>query len=43
MRFAAGAGLRIMLDRKGRMNLTVEYARGENGSSGLYIYVGESF
>jgi outer membrane protein assembly factor BamA len=43
MRFAAGAGLRIMLDRKGRMNLTVEYARGERGSSGLYIYVGESF
>lgn len=43
IRYAVGGGLRIMLDRKGRMNLTVEYARGENGSSGLYIYVGESF
>jgi outer membrane protein assembly factor BamA len=42
-RFAVGGGLRIMLDRKGRMNLTIEYGRGENGSSGLYIYVGEAF
>jgi outer membrane protein assembly factor BamA len=43
IRYAVGGGLRIMLDRRGRMNLSVEYARGENGSSGVYVYVGESF
>jgi hypothetical protein len=43
MRYAVGGGLRIMLMRASRMNLSIDYARGENGSSGVYIYAGEAF
>jgi outer membrane protein assembly factor BamA len=43
IRYAVGGGLRIMLMRASRMNLSIDYARGENGSSGVYIYAGEAF
>ncbi len=40
---AAGAGLRIKLNKFQRTNLTIDYAVGVNNSSGLYINVGEYF
>jgi hypothetical protein len=40
---AAGAGLRIMLDRQARMNLAVDAAWGRAGSGGVYLSVGEAF
>ncbi|MHC1706519.1 MAG: BamA/TamA family outer membrane protein [Bacteroidales bacterium] len=38
-----GAGIRFMIDRKERINLRLDYARGSGGSDGFYISFGESF
>lgn len=43
IRPAAGAGLRILLERAGRLNLGLDFAFGENGSKGFYFVVGETF
>lgn len=40
---AYGVGLRVMLNKKGRNNISVDYARGLNGSSGLFIQLNETF
>ncbi|MFV0505093.1 MAG: BamA/TamA family outer membrane protein [Bacteroidales bacterium] len=39
----AGAGLRIMLDKRARTNLTIDYAIGKYGSKGFYLNVNEAF
>jgi len=40
---AAGAGLRMALSKKSRVNLRLDYAWGRNGSSAVYFGVGEAF
>ncbi len=40
--YHAGLGLRILIDRKEKFNLRVDYAFGKN-SSGFYLTVGEAF
>jgi outer membrane translocation and assembly module TamA len=40
---AVGAGLRIKLNRYTRTNLCIDYAIGVNGSSGIYLNLGETF
>ena len=41
--YAYGAGLRIMLNKKSRANLTVDYAMGQYGASGFYLGINEVF
>ena len=43
IRPAGGAGLRILLERAGRLNLGMDFAIGQNGSKGFYFVVGETF
>ena len=43
IRPAGGAGLRILLERAGRLNLGMDYAIGQNGSKGFYFVIGETF
>jgi len=38
-----GGGLRVMLDKKDRLNLRFDYAIGEQRNSGLYFGIRESF
>lgn len=40
---AAGAGLRIMLNKRQRINLRIDYAQGLNDNGGLYFQVMEVF
>lgn len=42
MHFAYGAGLRIMVQEKEKLNLRVDYGRGEQGS-GIYVILKEAF
>jgi outer membrane protein assembly factor BamA len=42
IQFAYGAGLRVMVDKKSRTNLTLDYGFG-NKSSGFYLAVSETF
>lgn len=39
----AGVGLRIMLDKEARTNLTLDYAWGADGFSGFYLNMNEYF
>ena len=39
---AGGLGLRFLLDRAEGMNLRIDFGLGEDGSSGMYITVGEA-
>lgn len=43
IRPAGGVGLRILLERAGRLNLGLDFAVGQNGSKGFYFVVGETF
>jgi len=43
VRPAGGFGARIMLNRTGRLNLTMDMAFGQNGAKGFYFAVGETF
>ncbi len=43
LKYGGGAGLRLMLNRKERLNIRIDYARGSNQSSGLYFAIGEAF
>ncbi len=43
IRPAGGLGARILLNRTGRLNLTMDMAFGQNGSKGFYVAVGETF
>lgn len=38
-----GAGLRIKLDKKTRTNISIDYGRGREGSSGVYFNLQETF
>jgi len=40
---AAGAGLRVMLNKKSLSNLTIDLGFGLNGSKGLFLNVNETF
>lgn len=40
--YAYGAGIRIMMKEKEKVNLRIDYGRGEN-SSGLYVMIKEAF
>ncbi len=42
-KYNAGAGIRFVIDRKENINLRLDYAVGEDNSSGFYISFGESF
>jgi outer membrane protein assembly factor BamA len=41
--YAYGAGLRFMVDKKSRANLTIDYAIGKYGSQGFYFGINEVF
>ncbi|TNE28100.1 MAG: hypothetical protein EP346_10080 [Bacteroidetes bacterium] len=43
MKPGAGIGLRIMLDKEARTNLTLDYAWGADGFSGFYLNMNEYF
>lgn len=38
-----GGGLRISIDKRTRTNLSIDYGRGRNGSSGVYFNLQEAF
>jgi outer membrane protein assembly factor BamA len=38
-----GLGLRVVMDKKEKTNLRLDYAIGSNGNNGFYISFGESF
>jgi len=40
---AAGAGLRILFNKKARTNICLDYARGRYGSSGFFFALNEAF
>lgn len=40
---AAGLGLRVMLSKKTRTNLTLDYGWGPNGAGALYLNLNEYF
>ena len=40
---AAGAGLRLLLNKRSKTNLCVDVGFGKNGSRGLYLSVEEAF
>jgi hypothetical protein len=40
---AAGGGLRVLLNKKSRTNLCVDYGVGKQGSHGLYLAIQEAF
>ncbi len=40
---AAGAGIRLMLNRKQRLNIRIDYAVGSDKAKGLYFDIGEAF
>ncbi|GEO05339.1 membrane protein [Adhaeribacter aerolatus] len=43
LRSAAGGGIRLMLNKKERLNIRIDYAVGSHGASGLYFDIGEDF
>ena len=43
VRPAGGFGARVMLNRTGRLNLTMDMAFGQGGAKGFYFAVGETF
>lgn len=42
-KFNYGTGLRFVMDKKDKTNLRIDYARGSDNNSGLYVAFGESF
>lgn len=40
---AAGGGIRLMLNRKQRLNIRIDYAIGSDKAKGLYFDIGEAF
>ncbi|MEH0154856.1 BamA/TamA family outer membrane protein [Limibacter armeniacum] len=40
---AAGVGLRFMIDKKARTNITLDYGWGKYGAQGFYLNVNETF
>ena len=43
VRPAGGFGIRLQLNKSGRMNVTMDMAFGQEGSKGFYFAVGETF
>ncbi len=43
LKFSYGAGLRFALDKKEKLNLRVDYGKGEGNNSGFYLQLGEAF
>jgi outer membrane protein assembly factor BamA len=41
--YGYGAGLRVMISKKTRANLNIDYAFGEYGAQGFYIGLNEVF
>jgi hypothetical protein len=41
--FGYGAGLRYMLSEKNRVNIGIDYGRGRNGASGIFLNLNEYF
>jgi hypothetical protein len=39
----AGAGLRLLVNKRSRTNLCLDFGFGEQGSSGVYLAVQEAF
>ena len=39
----AGGGLRVLLNKRSRTNLCVDYGVGKQGSRGLYLAIQEAF
>ena len=43
LRYAGGGGIRLMLNKKQRLNIRIDYAIGSNRTRGLYFDIGEDF
>jgi len=43
MRYAYGAGMRILVNKAKRIALRIDYAKGSTGNTGLYLKIGEAF
>lgn len=43
LKYGGGGGIRLMLNRKEKLNIRIDYAMGSNESSGLYFAIGEAF
>jgi hypothetical protein len=43
IRVAGGSGARFQLNRRGRLNVRLDYGVGSGGSSRVYFAVGEAF
>ncbi len=43
VKYSYGAGLRLALDRKERLNLRIDYGKGRGESRGFYFQLGEAF
>lgn len=43
LKYSFGAGLRLALDRKEKLNLRVDYGIGQGSNHGLYFQLGEAF
>lgn len=43
LRYAGGGGIRLMLNKKERLNIRIDYAVGNNRTKGLYFDIGEDF
>jgi hypothetical protein len=40
---AVGVGLRVLINKRSKTNLAVDFARGESGEHGIYLAVQEAF
>jgi outer membrane translocation and assembly module TamA len=43
LKYSYGAGLRIPLDRKERLNMRLDYGIGQGKNNGFYLQLGEAF
>lgn len=43
LKYSAGAGLRIALNKKEKLNLRLDYGIGQDKNSGFYLQLGEAF
>jgi hypothetical protein len=43
LKFSCGAGLRIPLNKKEKLNLRIDYGIGQGKNSGFYLQLGEAF
>ena len=43
LKFSYGAGLRIALDKREKLNLRLDYGIGQGKNNGFYLQLGEAF